>query len=243
MSTPEAILFDLDDTLLIEDAASNRAWEETARLFAEKTGLCDSADLLQRIRASARWFWSDPVRSKGAVASFFEARKTYVKKALQELGCNDEKLAVEIVDRFSETKDLYIDFYPGAEKIVREISDRGFKMALLTNGDAVVQRQRVERFKIPAYFPVCLIEGEVGFGKPDPRIFHLAMEKLDVNPEQSWMVGDLLQTDIIGASGVGIHTIWCDYGRKGLPADPPVTPDRTIYDISELIEIIDGASR
>jgi putative hydrolase of the HAD superfamily len=239
---PKAILFDLDDTILIEDEASNKAWEEISRIFAEKTGLCGSAELYKRIREASRWFWSDPVRSKEATASFYRARLTYVKIVLHGLGCDDEKLANEIVIAFTAMKDSLIEFYPNAEETVRTISNRGIKLALLTNGDGVVQRNRVERFGLPAYFPVCLIEGELGFGKPDPRVFQLALDKLAVTPEDVWMVGDLLETDIIGAKGMGIYTIWCDYQRNGLPVDAPIKPDRTIYDISELLTLLDNKS-
>jgi putative hydrolase of the HAD superfamily len=236
---PEAILFDMDDTILVEDAASRQAWKETARRFAASTRLCDGDELYTRIRRASEWFWSDPGRRKGAVSSFFNARLTYVKMALHGLGCDDKELTREIVLAFTEAKDRLIGFLPGAEETVKTLSRRGMKLALLTNGDGAVQRQRVQRFGLDKLFPVCLIEGEIGLGKPDPRMFRMALGRLDTTAEKAWMVGDLLETDIAGARDAGIHSIWCDYGKSGLPADPPAVPDRTIHDISELLGMVE----
>ncbi|MDP2920357.1 MAG: HAD-IA family hydrolase [Dehalococcoidia bacterium] len=236
---PKAILFDLDDTILIEDAASRRAWEETCQAYAEKTGLCKSEELLKRIRESSEWFWNDPVRRREATASFYRARVTYVKRALRGFGCDDEQTAHEIVIAFTALKDSLIGFLPRAEETIRSIAGRGFRLALLTNGDAKVQRDKVIRFGLLHYFPVCLIEGELGYGKPDSRVFQTALDRLGVPADGAWMVGDLLETDITGAQNLGIFTVWCDYSRKGLPADTKIVPDRTINDISELMKLVD----
>lgn len=231
----------MDDTILIEDAASRQAWEKTCRIYAEKTGLCRSEELLKRIRESSDWYWNDPVRRKEATASFFRARLTYVKRALHGMGCDDEHTAREMVTTFTALKDSLIGFLPNAEETVKEISRRGIKLALLTNGDGVVQRQRVEKFGLQNYFPVCLIEGEIGYGKPDKRVFQMALGRLGVPAERTWMVGDLIETDIIGARESGIFAVWCDYGKTGLPADAPVVPDKTINDISELLSLLNKA--
>ena len=66
----------------------------------------------------------------------------------------------------------------------------------------------------------------------------MALDKLRVTPQKAWMVGDLLETDIIGAKGLGIHAIWCDYGEKGLPVNPPAKPDRTIHNITDLLTLL-----
>lgn len=232
----------MDDTILVEDAASRQAWEGTSRLYAARIGVCDGAELYRRIRESSEWFWSDPARRKAATASFYRARVSYVRLALQRLGRDDEVLAREMVLSFTELKDRLIGFLPHAEETIKAICGRGFKLALLTNGDAEVQRKRVHRFGLESYFPVCLIEGELGYGKPDPRVFRMALDRLGTTARRAWMVGDLLEADVKGAKGLGIFTIWCDYAKAGLPADPPAVPDRTINDISELLNLVEAES-
>jgi FMN phosphatase YigB (HAD superfamily) len=51
------------------------------------------------------------------------------------------------------------------------------------------------------------------------------------------MVGDDLQRDIAGAQKLGIYSIWCDYGRNGLPEGSRVKPDKIINNIAELLSL------
>ena len=111
------------------------------------------------------------------------------------------------------------------------------KLALLTNGAGEVQRAKINRFGLARYFPTCLVEGELGYGKPDQRVFKMALNKLDVRPNQAWMVGDDLERDIAGAQTAGIFSIWHDYKKTGLPAGSMVTPDKTISNITELLSL------
>ena len=81
-----------------------------------------------------------------------------------------------------------------------------------------------------------LVEGEVGFGKPDPRIFRLALKRLEVPAADAWMVGDDLPWDIAGAQAVGIHGVWArDHAATGAAGDGTVQPDRTVGTIAELL--------
>jgi FMN phosphatase YigB (HAD superfamily) len=57
------------------------------------------------------------------------------------------------------------------------------------------------------YFDVCVFSDEVGVPKPDPRIFHTALDALAADASHSVHVGDLLRTDIAGARGVGMASI------------------------------------
>jgi putative hydrolase of the HAD superfamily len=82
-----------------------------------------------------------------------------------------------------------------------------------------------------------LIEGELGYGKPDPRIFQLALDSLQVSSTSTWMVGDRLEFDILGAQKMGIFSIWNDFTKKGLPKDSKIVPDRIINNITELLAI------
>jgi putative hydrolase of the HAD superfamily len=96
---------------------------------------------------------------------------------------------------------------------------------------------KIERFRLAWYFHTCLIEGEIGFGKPDQRVFEMALSKLTVMPNQTWMVGDDMERDIAEAQKVGVFSIWHDYDKKGLPGDSKIVPDKIINDIAELLTI------
>lgn len=84
---------------------------------------------------------------------------------------------------------------------------------------------------------MCLIEGELGFGKPDLRVYKVALDRLNVTPDQAWMVGDNLEWDIAAPRSLGIYSIWNDYKNKGLPKNSKIIPDRIINNISELLSL------
>jgi putative hydrolase of the HAD superfamily len=106
----------------------------------------------------------------------------------------------------------------------------------MTNGEAKKQRNKVERFNLERFFKSILIEGDMGFGKPEEEVYKRAMRELALGPEEVWAVGDSLEFDIYGPQKLGIFGIWNDFSRQGLPVGSEVIPDRIIHDISELVE-------
>src|SRR4030042_1402705 len=70
----------------------------------------------------------------------------------------------EIVVTYHDLKAKLVRLLPNAEQTLNQLRSRGIKMALLTNGEAESQRAKVEKLGLRDYFPVCLIEGELGFG-------------------------------------------------------------------------------
>jgi putative hydrolase of the HAD superfamily len=83
-------------------------------------------------------------------------------------------------------------------------------------------------------FDVVLIEGELGYGKPDRRIYELALSRLRRSPADTWMVGDNLEWDVAAPQELGIYGIWVDASGKGLPAGSSIRPDRVVQSILEL---------
>jgi putative hydrolase of the HAD superfamily len=110
------------------------------------------------------------------------------------------------------------------------------RLALITNGDGVGQRAKIERFDLAHRFHHIQIEGEHGFGKPEPRAYMHALERLDVGARDSWMVGDNLEWEVTAPQRLGIHAIWFDAHGAGLPEGSVVRPDRIVRKLSELLE-------
>ncbi len=110
-------------------------------------------------------------------------------------------------------------------------------MALLTNGDAKAQRDKVEHFKLDRFFKAVFIEGEVGYGKPHPRLFERALEACHAPAAGSWCVGDHLGWEVLAPQRLGMTGIWVDWDHQGLPPDAEATPDRIIHHIAELAQL------
>jgi putative hydrolase of the HAD superfamily len=65
-----------------------------------------------------------------------------------------------------------------------------------------------------------VISGEVGYGKPDHRIYQLVLSRLGTRQESTWNIGDSLKRDILGAKAIGIKTVWVN--RHGMSRDESI---------------------
>ena len=124
--------------------------------------------------------------------------------------------------------------FDGALHTLRTLKNEGVTMALITNGAEEKQRRKIERFDLAPYFQTILIEGEVGFGKPEAAVYNLALDAMNLSPTEVWFVGDNLEWDVAAPQRLGIFSIWNDYRHQGLPASAVTIPDRIIHSISEL---------
>jgi putative hydrolase of the HAD superfamily len=95
--------------------------------------------------------------------------------------------------------------------------------AFLATCKRALQREKIRGAKLAQYFDAILISGEVGIGKPDTRLFMLALEALETSPAEAVMVGDSLARDILGAQHAGLKGIWLN--RSGSDPTDQVTPD------------------
>ncbi|MCS7005341.1 MAG: YjjG family noncanonical pyrimidine nucleotidase [Cytophagales bacterium] len=84
-----------------------------------------------------------------------------------------------------------------------------YKLHVITNGFEEVQRVKMESSGILPYFDVVVTSQSIeGYKKPDPQIFYFALSRAKTTPQASWMIGDDLLADILGAQNVGMNTIF-----------------------------------
>src|SRR5450755_4444336 len=196
---PPAILFDLDDTIISAYGRPELAWTAVISEFADVLG--PRPGLLAAVQASAAAFWADPDQHRVWRQKLREARREIVVRAFKELARQDGpvpglKLQHALADRFSDYRDEQMHIFPDAHHTIDTLRDLGVKLALITNGDGEGQRVKIERFNLSHRFHHIQIEGEHGFGKPEPRAYLHAMSALGVEAHQTWMVGDNLEWEV-----------------------------------------------
>jgi putative hydrolase of the HAD superfamily len=137
-------------------------------------------------------------------SSFPEAcRETFVSLR-RELPENFEVYCQETTTRYTS----YIQLLPGAQGLLESLTVKNIPLALLTNGTKDIQTAAIQKTGIQHYFKSILISGEYGIRKPDPRIFQMACERLQIQPKDCLMIGDNLSADIEGAKRIGMQTVW-----------------------------------
>jgi putative hydrolase of the HAD superfamily len=227
------VLFDLDDTLIAYSDGGARAWDRFCREYAPQCGV-DADQLWPVIRKHSLWFWDDPERHRRERVDMCEARRKILSLALDELGCQRVGMAEEMARYRSRLAVEMVELFPGAMEAVQRFKLAGVKLGMVTNGTAVEQWAKIDRFGLRELFDVVVVEGEFGRGKPDREVFDHALHSLGVEPGETWMVGDNLEMDIAPADQLGLHTVWHDWRGSGLTAEAKCRPHRIIRQISEL---------
>ncbi len=241
MTLPRAILFDLDDTILVAFGPAQSQWERTIAAFAGRLGPIEAQAVAAAISAASTELWADPGRHKYWRHRIGEARRKIVADAFAQLAAAGHPLPEQpvgdaLADAYNALHDEELAMFPDAHETLDRLKALGVKLALITNGAGEPQRAKVVRFALEHRFDHIQIEGEHGFGKPEERAYTHAMEVLGVGPHETWMVGDNLEWEVVGPQRLGIQAIWHDGYGVGLPPGCPIKPDRIIRRISELLE-------
>lgn len=103
------------------------------------------------------------------------------------------------------------NIYPGCVEFLSALkSNPQYKLGLLTNGPSDLQRAIVEYFDMSKYFDVIIVSGDedVGVRKPNPEVFRIMAKKMGLPAESLFMVGDVMEKEILPAVELGWGGIW-----------------------------------
>ena len=118
--------------------------------------------------------------------------------------------------------DLWSRIIPGSVDGLRALVATGVRVGIISNADGSVA-QRLAAQEVLQVGPgmgvevECVIDsGAVGVSKPDPRIFHIALDAIGIAATDAWYVGDMPAIDVVGARAAGLWPIVMDpFGLQG----------------------------
>lgn len=138
-----------------------------------------------------------------------------------------------IMDRWVDRLAGYMRLMDDAIEVLDELSKK-YRLAILTNGDSVSQRGKLNTFPHLNWFEIVMVAGDHPWSKPDVRIFELLCEKMNVLPSEVVFVGDTIASDIVGAKKAGMRTIWVQRDSR-LNSD---LPDVRLYKLKEILCVL-----
>lgn len=212
----EAVIFDLDDTLLSYERGERGVFE---RIFAENGIECTDEAIAQVWKVSwdewDRLNLSETDRPEVA-ARFHDLYRHYLGVFFDVLGQtfafsdSNETLCRKFIDYLA----MQNDYCVGAERLLKLLDGR-CTLAVATSGLSDIQNPRIDR--LPASIDYRFISEEVGLVKPARAFFTHMSEKMAVAPEKCLMIGDSMRSDIGGALAVGMQAIWVHRGDREAP--------------------------
>jgi len=197
MAKWQAVFFDLDETLLKNELPAERLFRY--HMTDDLAPVADCADeFLQALMQTAGAIWAQMGTFKSVEAALIDA----YDRALRHLNLNVD--ATVLLTRFVSVSAEHTRLNQGALELVQWLRARGIKTGVISNGFHCVQRPKVIQHHLDQWMDAIVFSEQVGVHKPDPEIFHYALQQLSVAPEQSLYVGDHLTNDIEGGRQAGL---------------------------------------
>ena len=256
----DAILFDLDDTLIVDEAVSKEALQSTAQLAVKLAGV-DTVAFLADCKRFGFSLWKegpcyDYVRSIGisyheCLWGKFDGDKPELVKlrewahpyrvsvfnaVLRSQNITDDDTAEKLAAHFSQSRRKFQRLMPDAVETLTRLK-LTYKIALLTNGAPDLQSEKIAASGLAGFFDAVAISGVHRIGKPRADIFHILLDELQVKPDRAVMVGNSLERDIAGALNAKLAAaIWIQVPGSEELAD--VKPHYTVRGLHEIPAIV-----
>ena len=225
------ILFDADNTLFDFD----RAEAEALRQVTESRGISLTAELRSAYRKINSELWNR--FDRGEITRDWLMVERF-RQYLELLGGGDPAdMNRAYLGQLGQCSELL----PGAEALCRRLKPV-CRMAILTNGITESQTGRLERSAIRDCIEALFISQAMGCQKPQREFFVRVYDALGLTPAElsrTVMVGDNLQSDILGGRNVGISTIW--FNPRQMENTSGIRPDWEANTLAAVGDIILGA--
>jgi putative hydrolase of the HAD superfamily len=255
------VTFDFWETLFMDTPELDRRRDELRcqglRENLAKMGIEISLeDLADGLRASTPWL-ADIWKKGGQVSTLGQIRYivNHATKNRAILLADPEVLMRLEESYWSPSFSAPATLNAEAPELLQRLRKRNLKIGLICNtgrGPGHSLRELMRRESVLDYFDATVFSDEIGYGKPDPRIFLTAAERLGLQPSNILHVGDNIENDVRGAQSAGMKTLLFEYevpsGFRTQPSllaltrssdsNTSVMPDGRIKSLSELLNFI-----
>lgn len=227
MKTYQHLFFDLDHTLWDYDRNVAESLSELYQIY----GLRDLGiptfekffDAFHEINVQL-WDWYNI----GKIDKH-DLRKERFPRIFTHAGGNKVAIPLEFEEDFMHRTSSKPHVLPYSKEILTYLKEK-YRIHLITNGFIESQAKKMSSSGLNDFFELIVTSETTGHKKPDPRIFHYAMEQLSTQPEKCLMIGDNPDSDILGAKRAEIDQVFFNPERKKIN----LTPTYTIFHLREL---------
>jgi putative hydrolase of the HAD superfamily len=218
------VFFDLDHTLWDFEKNSDLAFK---KVFDKQNITIDLNSFLTVYRPLNLEYWKlyreekiskDELRY-GRLKNTFDAVNYAITDDLIDI------IAIEYIDSLPDFNHLFEYTF----EILEYLKDK-YQLHIITNGFEEIQIKKMESSNILHYFNSVITSESVGVKKPNPKVFYHALEVANAKKENSIMIGDNIEADVLGAINIGMQAIHCNFEQEKVV-------DLNIISIASLLEL------
>jgi len=219
----KAIVFDLDNTLVDFMKMKRRAIEEAVPAMID-AGLKSTPEQVNKV--------IDEIYNEQGI----EYQKVFDVLLQRILNKVDYKILSAGIVAYRRAREASLIPYPHVYSTLNQLLKKGIKMGVLSDAPVKEAWLRLAYLNFHHIFDAVVTFDDTGERKPSPAPFYKMLEKLEMEPGETLMVGDWVERDIMGAKKIGMKTAFARYGDTFDTKQHDA--DYELNDISELIEIV-----
>lgn len=229
VAKPSAVIFDTDNTLYPYDPAHKAATMAVEKKAAKLLGVGD-----KEFRAAVDGAKKEIKGRLGKTASS-HSRLLYFQRAIELLGMRTKVLlSLDLEQTYWRTFLANCKLFPDVREFILSLKNEGIVVANITDLTAQIQFRKLVYFGLDECFDYVITSEEAGRDKPDRRPFEIAIGKIGYSPECTWMIGDSVECDVLGAKEVGMKTFLFSNQNVLLKSNAKDSADYVFSKYSEL---------
>lgn len=225
----EHIFFDLDHTLWdFETNSEATLLDLFSELKLDEQATSDFDHFHKTYNHHNAIYWD---RFRKGYINREELRWKRMWRTLVDYKITDEVLARSMSERYLEILPTKTNLFPHCKELLSGLSDKNYPMHLITNGFEKTQHLKLKNSGLDHFFIEVITSEQAGIMKPHAAIFEYALNKVNSTANQTIMIGDTLEVDMLGAINIGMDTVYFN------PAQPPTEKIKPTYVVENLEEI------
>lgn len=219
----KAIVFDLDNTLVDFMLVKRQAVAAAAAAMVD-AGLNATKD--ETIKRIFNMYDREGI----------EDQRVFDKMLEEEYGKIDYRILAAGIVGYRRGKEGHMVLYPHVRQTFSALMKMGLKIGIVSDAPRMSVWMRLVSLGLDSFLDTVVSFDDTKKRKPDAAPFKLALENLKVKPEESIMIGDWAERDVVGAKRLGMKTVFARYGDDFNTKESGA--DFEITDIFHLIDIV-----
>ena len=226
------LFFDLDHTIWDFEANSRTTLVELyEEMKLKERGVHDFDLFHKNYLAHNERLWE---RYRKGFVKQEELRVKRMWLSLLDFKIADEPLAKKMGDRFLEMLPTRTILFPYTIEILNYLTEKKYELQLITKGFENTQHSKLKHSGLSPYFKQVITSEGSNSLKPNKEIFDFAFQKTGATPDESIMIGDTMEVDILGAINAGIDQIHVNHLTNEPESINGKLPTHTVYSLKEL---------